>query len=75
MNKSLLKGLSMYSLGLSQELFGRALGNSRLQVAGVHLQVSGKCQIAVGDAQRIIRHCLKRQEKPVHLEMKTGSTS
>ncbi|MES2104773.1 MAG: CsbD family protein [Pseudomonadota bacterium] len=75
MNKSLLKGLSMYSLGLSQELFGRVLGNSRLQVAGIHMQVGGKCQIAVGDAQRIIRHCLKQQEKPVHLEMKTSGTN
>ncbi|HTD06882.1 CsbD family protein [Undibacterium sp.] len=75
MNKSLLKGLSTYSLGLTQELFGRLLGNNRLQVTGLHKQVSGKCQIAVGDAQKIIRHCLKSQDKTASLGMHTGSTS
>ncbi len=69
MNKCLLKGVSIYSLGLTQELFGRLLGNNRLQVAGAHMQISGKCQIAVGDAQKIIRDCLKRQNKPVALGM------
>ncbi|GGC76081.1 hypothetical protein [Undibacterium terreum] len=75
MNKSLLKGLSIYSLGLTQEMCGRFLGNNRLQVSGVHMQVSGKCQIAVGDAQSIIRDCLKRQEKPVSIGMNTRSTT
>ncbi|WP_394781212.1 hypothetical protein [Undibacterium sp.] len=69
MNKSLLKGVCIYSLGLSQEMFGHLLGNNRLQVAGAHMQISGKCQIAVGDAQRIIRLCLKRQAKPVQMGM------
>jgi uncharacterized protein YjbJ (UPF0337 family) len=70
MNKGLLKGASMYSLGWTQEMFGRLLGNNRLQIAGVHRQVRGKCQIAVGDAQRIIRHCLKQQGKPAPLGLK-----
>jgi len=75
MNKCLLKGLSIYSLGLTQQVFGRLLGNDRLQSAGVHLQVSGKCRIAVGDAQRIIRRCLKMQDKTVSLGMNTRSTT
>lgn len=62
MNKRHCIGTVNLLTGRLYELVGRLVGNHNLAHSGVALQMRGKSQIAVGDAQRIIKSCMKRTQ-------------
>ncbi len=61
MNRNQAKGTTMYFIGKIQQTFGRFTGNQRLQTKGFQRQITGKAKIAIGDAQKIIKNCIKRE--------------
>lgn len=60
MNKRQCLGTISLMIGRSYEATGRLIGNRNLAHSGVELQMRGKSQIAIGDAQKIIKSCVKR---------------
>jgi uncharacterized protein YjbJ (UPF0337 family) len=63
MNKCQLSGAAIYLVGKLGEQVGRLIGNNRLQTASYQKQIAGKAKYAVGDAQQLIKHCMKRQDR------------
>lgn len=61
MNRNQAKGTAMYFIGKIQQLVGRFTGNQRQQTKGFQRQITGKAKIAIGDAQKIIKNCIKRE--------------
>ena len=62
MNKRHCIGTVNLLAGRLYEATGRLVGNRNLAHSGVTLQIRGKAQIAIGDAQRIIKSCVKRTQ-------------
>ena len=60
MNKAHCVGRLNLLTGKVYEGAGRLVGNRNLVYSGVALQMRGKSRIAVGEAQQIIRSCVKR---------------
>lgn len=60
MNKCQCLGMISVLIGRSYEAVGRLIGSRNLAHSGVVLQMRGKSQIAIGDAQKIIKLCVKR---------------
>jgi uncharacterized protein YjbJ (UPF0337 family) len=60
MNKYQARGIAIYFIGRAQEGMGRITGNQRQQAKGFEKRMIGKAKIAIGDAQEIIKTCVKR---------------
>jgi uncharacterized protein YjbJ (UPF0337 family) len=61
MNRNQAKGMTMYLLGTIQQTVGRIIGNQRQQTKGFQRQITGKAKIAIGDAQKLIKNCIKQE--------------
>lgn len=61
MNRNQAKGMAMYVVGKIQQTAGRFTGNQRQQTKGFQRQITGKAKIAIGDAQKLIKNCIKRE--------------
>jgi uncharacterized protein YjbJ (UPF0337 family) len=59
MNTNQAKGTMLYLLGTIQQKIGRFIGNQRQQTKGFQRQITGKTKIAIGDAQEVIKNCIK----------------
>ena len=62
MNQRQCSGALSVVTGTVYESLGRLVGNRNLAHAGVTLQIRGRSQIAIGDAQKIIKSCVKRTQ-------------
>ena len=49
-------------LGSLQVGMGHLLGKHQLRASGYQMLTNARCQVAIGDAQRVIRQCIKRQQ-------------
>lgn len=65
MNKRHCIGTLHLLKGRLYESTGQLVGNRNLAYSGVALQMRGKSQIAIGEAQRIIKSCVKRSQVPL----------
>ncbi len=59
MNKYQTKGMLMYLVGTVEEYVGKFAHNSRRQVKGFQRKVTGQAIMALGDAQRALKHCIQ----------------
>ena len=55
MNKDQVKGTLKDAAGKVQEATGKVIGSDELQIKGVHKQVEGHTQKAVGDVKEVIK--------------------
>ena len=62
MNKCQCAGLINLTSGRFYEAIGSWIGNRNLWHRGVAQQMRGRSQIAIGDAQKIIKSCVKRTQ-------------
>lgn len=62
MNQRHCIGIAHLLTGRLCEATGQLVGNRNLAHSGVSMQMRGKSQIAIGEAQRIIKSCLKRSQ-------------
>ena len=60
MNRNRAQGMMMYLLGTAQQTVGRFIGNQRHQTKGFQRKITGKAKIAIGDAQKLVKNCLKQ---------------
>lgn len=60
MNRNQVQGMTMYLLGTFQQTVGRFIGNQRQQTKGFQRKITGKAKIAIGDAQKLIKNCIKQ---------------
>jgi uncharacterized protein YjbJ (UPF0337 family) len=60
MNMNIVLGHAKMLLGVCQQTTGRMIGNPTLVDAGKRRYCSGKGQVAIGQAQDIIKQCLSR---------------
>jgi uncharacterized protein YjbJ (UPF0337 family) len=60
MNMNIVIGHTKTLFGVCQQTAGRVLGNKTMAEAGQHRYFTGKGQIAVGEAQKIIKGCISR---------------
>lgn len=60
MNLHQASGIKNLVVGIILEGVGRLIANNHLQQSGFALQVRGRSQSAIGDAQNIIKGCVKR---------------
>lgn len=61
MNRNQANGMRIYLLGKIQQTVGRFIGNQRQQTKGFQRQITGKAKMAIGDAQKILKNCIKRE--------------
>lgn len=64
MNRNQAKGLVMVAIGKIQQNIGRLVRSQRYQSKGFQRQITGKAKIAIGDAQKIIKSCVKQENMP-----------
>jgi uncharacterized protein YjbJ (UPF0337 family) len=50
----------MYIVGTVQQIVGRVIGNQRQQTKGFQRKIAGKAIIALGDAQKLLKSCIKQ---------------
>lgn len=62
MNTCLVKSGVFFILGSLQVGMGHLLGKHQLRASGYQMLTNARCQVAIGDAQRVIRQCIKRQQ-------------
>ncbi|MBC3907144.1 hypothetical protein [Undibacterium umbellatum] len=62
MNTCLLKSGALFIYGLLRVGLGHLLVSSQLRASGYQMMTNARCQFAIGDAQKIIRLCIKRQQ-------------
>jgi uncharacterized protein YjbJ (UPF0337 family) len=60
MNMNIVLGYTKTLFGVCQQTAGRTMGNRTLAEAGQRRYFEGKGQIAVGEAQNIIKGCINR---------------
>ncbi|MDB5988760.1 MAG: hypothetical protein JWQ10_163 [Herbaspirillum sp.] len=60
MNMNIVLGHAKMMLGICQQKIGRIIGNLTLANAGKQRYFTGKAQVAIGEAQDIIKECLSR---------------
>lgn len=65
MNKCQIRGIAGYLAGQIEETAGKLLGNTRLEHAGHRRKIAGKARKAIGDAQQIIKQCVRRSLESV----------
>ena len=62
MNMNIVIGHTKTIFGACQQKAGQAIGNHTLAEAGQRHYFAGKGQIAIGEAQQIIKSCLNRPQ-------------
>lgn len=60
MNRNQAQGMTMYIVGTVQQIVGRVIGNQRHQTKGFQRKITGKAIIALGDAQKLLKSCIKQ---------------
>ncbi|HEY4317618.1 MAG TPA: CsbD family protein [Herbaspirillum sp.] len=60
MNMNIVIGHTRTLFGVCQQTAGRVMGNRTLAEAGQRRYFAGRSQVAVGDAQKIIKDCISR---------------
>ncbi|MFZ6734138.1 hypothetical protein ACO0LG_19570 [Undibacterium sp. Ji42W] len=62
MNTCLVKGGAFFINGALRLSMGHLLGKQQLCVSGYQMLTNARCQLAISDAQKVIRQCIKRQQ-------------
>lgn len=62
MNTCLLKSGVFFILGALSLGIGHLFGKQRLLASGYQMLTNARCQVAIRDAQKVIRQCIKRQQ-------------
>lgn len=65
MNRCQMRGIAGYIAGQIEEGIGKLIGNARLAHSGHRRQIAGKARKAIGDAQEIIKDCVRRRFESV----------
>lgn len=63
MNQNQISGIASILFGSMQMRTGRMIGNPQLELRGARLRNSGSNQRCVGEAQELIKACIKRQRQ------------
>lgn len=58
MNKYQTKGMLIYVAGSIEESIGKLTRSSHRRVKGFQRKVTGQAIMALGDAQRVLKHCM-----------------
>lgn len=62
MSTCLFKGGIFFMRGALSVSMGHLFGNQQLRAYGYQMLTNARCQLAIGDAQKVIRQCIKRQQ-------------
>lgn len=68
MNTCLVKSGAIYLRGSLRISVGVLIGSKHLSATGHQMLANAKCQLAIGNAQKIIRQCSKRQTGTVSIQ-------
>jgi uncharacterized protein YjbJ (UPF0337 family) len=61
MSRRWMQGAAIFMLGKLQEEIGRITNNRKQQSSGFGKQITGKVGMAIGEAQDLVRSCLRRR--------------
>ena len=59
MNKAQMSGTVAWTLGTVQMHVGRLVRNRRVESSGFNRRIAGSARRAIGDAQSVIKRCIK----------------
>ncbi|MFZ6779666.1 hypothetical protein ACO0LD_22780 [Undibacterium sp. Ji83W] len=62
MNTCLFKSGVFFLQGALSLGIGHLLGKQHLRTSGYQMLTNARCQVAIADAQKVIRQCIKRQQ-------------
>lgn len=75
MNTCLLKNGTLFIYGLLRVGIGHLLASSQWRTSGYQMMTNARCRFAIGDAQKIIRLCIKRQQSNLNALTSQSSQS
>ncbi|MFZ6743467.1 hypothetical protein ACO0LC_09595 [Undibacterium sp. JH2W] len=62
MNTCLFKSGIFFFCGSMRLGLGLLFGKPQLRASGHQMLTNARCQVAIGDAQKVIQQCIKRQQ-------------